>query len=379
MKLNRRIGILIVTSAIVLSLTGCDSAQSEGPQQQPPQQVDVVKMTTQDVIFKRTLPARSVASREAEVRPQVSGIIVKRHFEEGALVEEGQPLYQIDDAIYQANYHSAQAELSRTESNLKKAAAELKRYKSLIKGNAVSQQDLDQAEADYQSYEAELGMRKAELHKAKVDIQYTKVLAPISGRISKSNVTEGALVTAQQANALATIIQLDPIYFDLPMAHSELRKLQQRLANGELTRIDATAELIFSDGETYPHKGELKFNEVQTNPSTDAVALRVQFNNPEYALLPGMYAKVKLNQAKRADSILVPQKAVQFDHSGSAYVFVLGAEQKVEQRNIKIDRAFDKSWLVTDGLDEGDQVIVTGLQKIAPGMKVQPAQSDKAA
>ena len=369
---------LLVWVTIVF-LIACGPAQSVNQMARPAPQVDVVTLVEEDLLFQQTLPARSVASREAEVRPQVSGIIIKRNFEEGSLVEAGQTLYQIDDAIYQANLLAAKAALAITQSNFHEAKAELKRYKVLIKENAVSQQALEKIEAQHNAYQAELRQRESVVHKEKVFINYTKILAPISGRISKSYITEGALVTAQQSQALATITQLDPIYFDLAQTNTQLRTLQQRLASGELNKVEENAELIFGDGQIYPHKGLLKFNEVQTSVSTDTVTMRVEFSNPDMLLLPGMYTRVKLVQAQRKNSILVPQKAVQFDHQGKAFVFVLDAEQHVAQRTIEIDRDFHGNWLVTEGLNKGEQVVTTGLQKIAPGILVSPVSSLAAA
>ena len=363
---------LFITLGVTLLMTGCGEGQAQDQAERPAQQVDVVEVSAQDVLFTKTLPARAVASREAQVRPQVSGVIVKRHFEEGSVVDAGDTLYQIDDAIYQANYQSALADLNRTQASVKNAEAQLKRYKSLIKTNAVSEQSLEQIEADSSAFEAEMGIRKAAVHKAKVDLEYTKVLAPISGRIGKSNVTEGALVAAQQSNAMATITQLDPIYFDMPISNTQLRDIQSRIASGELVKVEQSATLFFENGQQYAHQGQLKFSEVQANASTDSVTLRTEFPNPKFALLPGMFARVELTQAKRENAVLVPQKAVQFNHDGSAFVFVVGPDDKVAQRLIKLDRAIGQNWLILSGLNEKEHVVVSGLQKIAPQMSVVP-------
>lgn len=370
-----KFSVLAIAAGISLLLSGCDKSPDAAPMARPMQQVDVLELTTATLTFKQMLPARAVASRVAQVRPQVSGILLKRHFEEGAMVKAGQPLYQIDDAIYQASLLSAKAKILQTETNLKNAKSELKRYRSLIKDNAVSQQILDQAHASYFSTEAQLAMDQAALNKVEVDLSYTQVLAPISGRISKSNYTQGALVTAMQAAPLATITQLDPIYFDLVQANSQLRNVIQRKASGELTQVAETAQLKLGESEIYPYQGRLKFNEVQANPSTDTVTLRVEFDNPQYTLLPGMYAQVELIQATRANSILVPQKAVQFTREGQASVFVLAKNNIVEYRVISIDRAFGGDWLVTEGLVSGERVIISGLQKIGPGMTVAPTSA----
>ena len=363
---------LLIVLTMAMLMTACDNSQAQSPAERPPQQVDVVEVSAKDVMLTQTLPARAVASREALVRPQVSGVIIKRHFEEGSVVNAGDTLYQIDDAIYQANYQSALADLKRTQASVKNSEAQLKRYKSLIKTNAVSEQSLEQIEAENSVFEAEIGIRKAAVHKAKVDLEYTKVLAPISGRIGKSNVTEGALVAAQQVSAMATITQLDPIYFDMPIANTQLREIQSRIARGELVEVEQSAALFLENSQQYAHQGQLKFNEVQANVSTDSVTLRTEFPNPEHALLPGMFARVELTQAKRENAVLVPQKAVQFNHDGGAFVFVVEPDNKVAQRLIKLDRAIGPDWLILSGLKTKEHVVVSGLQKIAPQMRVAP-------
>ncbi|MDP2559699.1 efflux RND transporter periplasmic adaptor subunit [Psychrobium sp. 1_MG-2023] len=377
MKLN--LLTLALASSLVALLVGCDSTTPQAGFQMPPQQVDTVTLESKTVLFEQQLPARAVAASVAEVRPQVSGIILKRLFDEGSTVQAGDALYQIDDAIYQANLASAKAELLRSKANLQSKSAELKRYQQLLKDNAASQQAFDQVQADYLAEEAELAVRKAAVHRAEVDISFTKVLAPISGIISKSNMTEGALVTAAQSQVLTTITQLDPIYFDLVQANNQLRNIRTRLASGELQQVEQVARLDFSNGQSYGQTGQLQFNEVQTNPSTDTVTLRVQFSNPEQHLLPGMYGQVNLVQAQRDNSILVPQKAVTFDRGGKANVFVLAKENKVEARRITVGRSFGQNWLVLSGLNSGEKVITTGLQKIGPGMVVVPVSDTKQA
>jgi len=364
---------LLAFISLSVLLSGCEqSASTDVPRARPTPQVDVVTLSAATVMFKQTLPARAVASRVAIVRPQVSGIVLQRLFKEGAVVKAGQPLYQIDDAIYQASLLSAKAQIVRTKTNLSNAKTELVRYQKLITKKVVSQQKLDQAHASYSSYKAQLAMDKAALNRVEVDLSYTKVLAPISGRISKSNITEGALVTALQSQAMATITQLDPINFDLVQGNAELRHIMQRKASGELKETTQTAVLNFNGGEVYGHQGLLKFNEVQANPSTDTVVLRVEFANPQYMLLPGMYAEVELTQATRENSILVPQKAVQFNRAGQATVFILGDDNVVSLRTIVIGRNFGHNWLVLDGLTSGEAVVVSGVQKIGPGSTVVP-------
>lgn len=373
MKLN--ISTLLLTTGLAISLAACQpsNAEKQAPVAKPAQKVDVVTLTEQEVALTEVLPARAVAAKVAEVRPQVTGIILKRNFVEGSHVVAGQTLYQIDDAIYQANLASSEAQLAQTQANLTTAAAELKRYQALIKDNAISQQILDQAQAQYQAYKAAEAMGKAAVHKAEVDLSYTKVLAPIAGQISKSNITEGAFVSAGQANSLVTITQLDPVYFDMKQASAEIRALQHRITSGELIALNADAELDLAGEVVF---GKLLFNEVQVDPATDTVTLRAQFNNSAKQLMPGMFARIKVTQAKRPNSILVPQKAVQFNRQGEAKVFVLGAENKVEARTITLGRSIGNHWLVLSGLQSGAQVIITGLQKIGPGALVSPIQAN---
>jgi len=362
----------------LFGLASCGSDDSQPSFQMPPPQVDIAVMKDQTVSFSRKLPARAVASAVAKVRPQVTGIVLKRLFVEGARVEAGQPLYQIDDTIYQANLASANAELLRSQANLQSAKAELTRYQRLLKDNATSEQKFDQVSANYLAIKAEIAVREAAIGKAQADIRYTHVLAPISGRISKSSITEGALVTAAQSQELATITQLDPIYFDLVQANAQLRDVRTRLASGELAETEQVAKLYFNANDVYSSLGQLKFNEVQTNPSTDTVTLRAQFNNVNNILLPGMYAQVELTQALRHHSILVPQKAVSFNSQGQASVFLLDSENKVEVKIIKIGRSFSHDWLALEGLVAGDRVITEGLQKVRPGAVAVIASTEKA-
>jgi len=365
---------LILVSSLTVILSGCNDETVASEFQMPPQSVDYVTMKSQDVTFNQHLPARAVASAIADVRPQVTGIIQSRLFEEGSVVKAGQALYQIDDTIYQANLTSAKAELVRSQANLRSSKAELVRYKKLLKDKAASQQQYDQINADYLAIVAEIDVRKAAIHKAQVDIQYTRVEAPISGVISKSNITIGALVTAAQTQIMATITQLDPIYFDMVQSNKELRNIRRRIASGELTSTNNSAQLSFGKNDNYSHLGELKFNEVRTNMSTDTVTLRAQFANPEQYLLPGMFAQINLAQAVREASILVPQSAVSFDKKGHANVFVLLKDNKVAIKQISIGRSFGQNWLALTGLESGDKVITTGLQKIGPGMTVVPVE-----
>lgn len=372
MKLNFTAPLALC--AVVLLLTGCGSAESMPEFQMPPPQVDVVVLEPQTVNITHILPARAVASAVAKVRPQINGIVQKRLFVEGAFVEAGQPLYQIDDTIYQANLASAKAQLLRAQANLQSAKSEMTRYKKLLQDRATSEQKFEAVEANYLAVNAEIAVHQAAIGKAQADISYTRVLAPIAGQISKSFVTEGALVTAAQGQELAIITQLDPIYFDLVQASKQLRDTKARIASGEFSETEQQAALYFSRQERYKTPGRLKFHEVVTNPSTDTVTLRVEFDNQDKTLMPGMYGQVELTQALRQQSILVPQKAVSFNSKGQASVYVLTSGNKVITKMIKIGRAFGQEWLVLDGLSAGDSVVISGLQKIRPGATVEVSQ-----
>ena len=339
--------------------------------EQPPLPVDVVTLETQAVNLQSSLPARTIAYRMAEVRPQVNGIIEKRLFEEGSDVEAGQQLYQIEPALYEAAVASAKAGLARAEAALQTAKAKQARYKSLLDDNAISRQEYDDALASYEQAQAEIQVQKAAIKTAQTNLDYTKVNAPISGRISKSNVTEGALVTAQQANVLATIHQLDPIYVDISQPSKELLRLRKRIIDREINAEKAPAvTLTLEDGSTYPLPGKLQFAEVNVDPNTGDVVLRAIMPNPEKLLLPGMYVRAEVQEGTINNAILVPQSGVAFDRSGNATAMVVGKDNTAELRQLIIDRAIGSNWLVSSGLQAGDQVIVSNLQKLAPGAPV---------
>lgn len=368
MQLKPTLSIWIsALSLSTLLLTGCGKG-NEQQQEQPPQKVEVVTIKAQPYTLTRDLPGRTTAYRVAEVRPQVEGIILKRLFKEGGEVKEGEQLYQIDPAIYQADVKSAQA-------NLASAQALEKRYKSLISSKAVSQQQYDDARAA-------LLQAQASLQTAQVRLRYTKVLAPISGRISRSLVTEGALVTTGQANPLTTINQLDPIYVDITQPSKDILLLREELANGQLEKVGENAAktvLILEDGTTYEHEGELEFSEVSVNESTGSVTLRAIFKNPDNKLLPGMFVHARLKEGVRQQAILVPQLGVTRNVKGEAVAMVVNKENKVEQRILDVSRVANyNQWLVNKGLEENDRIIVKGLQKIQQGAKVDPIEQGQA-
>ncbi len=377
MQFITRTALFAITGTLAagLLLAGCDKSKSAGqkPPAGPPE-VGVITIQPQSVAVTTELPGRTSASLVAEVRPQVSGIIQKRVFTEGSDVKAGQILYQIDPATYQAAYASAKAAEARAEANLIPARLKEERYKELVKIKAVSQQDYDNAYAALKQAEADVASAKAAVETARINLAYTKVTAPISGRIGKSAVTDGALVTANQAAPLSTIQQLGSMYVDINQSSAELLRLQQNLASGQLQRggsARARVKLILENGAAYPLDGTLKFSDVTVDPSTGSVTLRCLFPNPKQILLPGMFVRAVVQEGVKDQAILVPQRGVTRNPAGNPMVMVVGAEEKVEPRVIKADRTVGDSWLVTDGLKPGDRVILEGIQRARPGTQVK--------
>lgn len=360
---------LLTLLAAVAVLSGCQDEQAAAPAaaQQAPQ-VGIVTLEAESFALTTELPGRAQAYRVAEVRPQVDGIIQKRLFTEGSEVKAGEQLYQIDDAIYQATYKSAQASLAST-----KSLAD--RYALLVKEQAVSKQAFEEARAA--SLQAE-----AELERARINVRYTKVLAPISGRIGRSAVTEGALISSGQAQALAVIQQLDPIYVDVTQPARELLSLRRDLAEGRLEKAGenaAKATLVLEDGTPYPHEGKLEFSEVSVDAGTGSVVLRAVFPNPDKMLMPGMFVHAQLVAGVKSEAILAPQQGVTRTPTGEATAMVVGADNKVEIRKLKAARAVGNRWLVTEGLEAGDRLITEGLQFIRPGVEVNPVPATNVA
>lgn len=365
-----------------LPLAGCnddDNGQAKAAAAPAPVAVGVVTLKTERVAVSTELPGRTSAYRIADVRPQVSGIILKRLFTEGGSVQAGEQLYQIDPASYQAAYDSAVASLAKAKATLTTAKLKADRYKPLVAVNAVSRQDYDDAVATAAEAEADVASAKASVETARINLTYTRVQAPISGRIGRSSVTEGALVTASQATALATVQQLDPIYVDVTQSSADLIRLKREMAGGQLQGVNdegAPVRLYLEDGSEYPLAGTLQFSEVSVSTTTGSVTLRAVFPNPQKLLLPGMFVHARIDEGVNDQAILVPQEGVSRNLRGEPTVLVVGADNKVEQRTIKTDRSIGNSWLVTDGLKAGDRVIVEGLQKVRPGATVQVAAAD---
>lgn len=365
---------VLILSAI-LFLSACQqsdngaAATSDPATQKTP--VNVVTLTQQNVTLSRSLPARTVAYRKAEVRPQVNGIIEARLYEEGAQVEAGQTLYQIEPALYEATVANADAELTRARAALKTAKAREQRYKGLMEDKAISRQEYDDALATFEQAQAEIKVQQAAVSSAKTNLGYTRVNAPISGRIGKSNVTEGALVTAQQTGVMTTIHQLDPIFVDIAQPSKELLQLRRQMISKSVAQEAApTVELTLEDGSKYPLTGELQFAEVSVDPSTGDIVLRAIMPNPDQLLLPGMFVRAEINEGELENAILVPQRGISFDREGHATAMVVNSDNQVEARQLELQRAIGNAWLVETGLQEGDQVITAGLQKIAPGAMV---------
>jgi membrane fusion protein (multidrug efflux system) len=339
-----------------------------------PPEVGVVVVHTQHVVLTSELAGRTSAHLIAEVRPQVSGIIQKRLFTEGSDVKAGEVLYQIDPATYQAAYNSAKASLARAEANVVPAKLKAERYKELVKINAVSKQDYDDISAALKLAEADIDAAKAAVETARINLAYTKVTAPISGRIGRSTVTDGALVTSGQPAALSTIQQLSSMYVDVTQSSADLLRLKQNLASGLLKSNGAArakVKLLLEDGSVYPLSGILKFSEVTVDQSTGSITLRAVFPNPTNVLLPGMFVRAIVEEGLNEHAILVPQRGITRNPAGEATVMVVGNEEKVEQKIIKVARTVGDNWLVSEGLKPGDRVIVEGLQKARPGTQVK--------
>ncbi len=368
--------ILKIASVISVALwmTGCgqEEAQTQAQTAAPRSiEVGVVDVVAKPQNILVELPGRSKAFLEAEVRPQVSGIITERGFVEGTEVTKGQSLYQIDPSTYKAALESAEADLARANASLTSSKSKALRYKELLKTNAISQQDYDDADAAYKAAFASVAVAKAALHTAKINLEYTQVQSPIAGRVGKSYVTPGALVTANQSQILAKVQQLDPINVDIAQSSAQLLRLKAKLKQGALQAADnADVTLILEDGSEYSHTGSLRFSEVSVDENTGSVTLRAEFPNPDGVLLPGMYVRAVLNAGSDPEAILVPQKAITRNTKGQAVAMVIGADSKVESRVVQTAEVIDHQWRVTDGLTVGDKLIVEGLQKIRPGAPV---------
>ena len=378
--MNKNRGLAPLAAVLMLSgsfvLTGCDDNKSQQAAQQQPPEVGVVTLKNEPLKITTELPGRTSAFRVAEVRPQVSGIILKRNFEEGTDIKAGVSLYQIDPATYQAAYDSAKGDLAQAQANAHVAQLTINRYKPLLGTKYISQQDYDTAAATAAQTAAAVQAAQANVETARINLAYTKVTSPISGRIGKSSVTEGALVSSGQTTALATVQQLDPMYVDVTQSSDDFLRLRAELESGQLKQNDGKANvtLLMQNGNAYTQTGTLEFSDVTVDETTGSITLRAIFPNPDHRLLPGMFVRARLDEGTNPTALLVPQQGVTRTPTGQATAMVVGADNKVEVRNITANQAFGDKWLVTDGLKEGDRVITVGLQRAKPGAQVTPQE-----
>jgi membrane fusion protein (multidrug efflux system) len=383
-RVSRSVPIYVLACAAVLS--ACSPHGGDGSQQQAPE-VAVVTIQPQEAVLTAELPGRTLPYKVADVRPQVNGILEKRLFVEGSLVKAGEPLYQIDDTLYQAAYGSAKAQLANAKAALVTAKLKADRYVSLREQKSISQQDYDDAHAALLQALANVEQQQANLDTARIKLGYTRITAPITGRIGRSYLTQGALVEANQDQALATIQTLDPIYVDMNQSAGELLALRRAVMHGQETAAPTTADvtLTLDDDTQYPLQGTLQFHEVSVDPTTGTVTLRAQFPNPDGVLLPGMFVRARIVEGVERNALLVPQRGVSRDPLGNATTLIVDADGIVQSRTLTVVQMVGTNWLVRDGINPGDRVIVEGLQYARPGQKanavafVSPGESASAA
>lgn len=361
--------LLALLAGLVFFSGGCKKENAGQAMSVNVPEVSVITVETQKVVLTTELPGRAAPFRIAQIRPQVSGLILKRLFIEGATVSAGQVLYQIDPAPFQAAFDTARAAFGRAEANLAATRLRAERYKELLADKAVSQQNYDDAMAALTQVEADIAYWKASMKSARINLEYTRITAPISGRIGRSTVTDGAIVNAYQPMALATIQQLDPIYVDVTQSTTDQLRLTDSGLSYEGSEQNRVA-LMLEDGSVYPHEGTLQFSDVTVDPTTGSVILRVVFPNPEDVLLPGMFVRAEITEGVDEKAILIPQQGVSRDPKGNPFALVVDAESKAAFRPLVLDRAIDDKWLVSSGLAPGDRLIVEGLIMLRPGTKV---------
>ena len=364
LKVVRNLGICGVTLVCAAALTGCKE-QSVSAVQIP--RVTTVSLAPETVILSSNLPGRTNPYRIAEIRPQVSGVILKRLFTEGGDVKEGESLYQIDPAPFEAALNSAKDCLERAEASLPASQLRMERYKEALKLNAVSQQEYDDAEASVNQILADISYYKAQVVNAQINVDYSKVISPISGRIGVSSVTEGAVVSAYPAEPLATVQQLDPIYVDVPQAATEVLQLQSKLKEGKIHLDSDTINkvtLMLDDGSEYEHEGTFQFRDVTVDPSTSTMTLRMIFPNPDGKLLPGMFVRAIVEEGTDKSALLLPQETVVRDRKGNAYVWTVASEGTVKRVFVDLDRAIGNKWLVKSGLKGDEHIVFKGIQSI---------------
>lgn len=371
-----RSAIIALGCAAAAMLSACGDAQSQTEAQGAAPEVSVVTLKKQPVTLTRELPGRARAFLVAEVRPQVGGIVKRRLFTEGGFVKAGQPLYELDDASYRAQYESAQASLRRAQATLHAAQLAARRSRELIRISAISAQDNETVIAAEAQARADVGVAQAAVDSTRVDLARAHIVAPISGRIGKSNVTEGALVTANQAEALALIQQLDPMYVEVNQPSNNWLTLKQAIDAGRVQSDEkgAPVKVLLENGTTYAHEGKLQFADVTVDPATGNVLLRAIVPNPDALLLPGMYVRALVTEGVSREAVLAPQQGITRDPKGNASALVVGKDGKVGERGVQVSRTVGDQWLVEGGLAAGDRVIVEGVQKVAPGTAVQAVE-----
>lgn len=366
--------------AVAGALAACSRQEAApAPAAKAAPEVGVVTLKKQSQQLDATLPGRTRASLTAEVRPQVSGIVQKRLFTEGAMVRQGQQLYQIDPAALQATESSAQAALAKAEAIARTQEATARRNAELVKIDAISQQAFEESQAAAAQSRSDVAVARANLETARINLKYSRIEAPISGRISLSAVTPGALVTANQADALTSIVQLDPMYVDFTQSSSELLQLRRDLQEGRFQKVEGdkvAVRILLDDGSAYAHQGKLQFAGVIVNATTGTVTLRATVPNPDGVLMPGMYVQALLPTGLAPDALLVPQQSVTRDLTGKASVLVAKDDDVLEKRAVQIDRAVGNQWLLQSGLAAGERVVIDGFQRIKPGDKVRPVEVD---
>jgi len=375
--MQKGIFVGMLACASTLALGGCSQPQQPAS---PPPAVGIVKVTLEAAPLVTELPGRIAAVETAEVRPQINGVIRRRLFTEGALVRAGQLLYEIEDAPYRAALGQAQGALARSQASIRATGLQAQRYKELVGINAVSRQEADNAAAAAQQARADVAAQRAAVQAAQVNQDFTRIRAPISGRIGRSLFTPGALVQAGQADALATIQRTDIVYVDVTQSAAQIIDFKQAMQAGGVSAAEgARVQLLLPNGSAYPIEGRLQFSEVTVDPSSGAVTLRATFANPDGLLLPGMYVRAKLVEGQRTQAILAPQQGITRDARGRATAMVVGAGNKVEVRQVETDRPVGDKWIVTKGLKAGDRLIVEGLVNLRPGTVVKPGAPQQVA
>ena len=373
MSYPRALTRAVLCMLLSLTLLACEEGGKGAPGSSGPREVVIIKLEPRREVYTTALAGRIASDQVAEVTPQVGGILQQRLFTEGADVKAGQALYQIDPATYEAALDSAQAALMKAEANVTPARLKAERFRELLAIKAVSKQEYDDAQAAFKQAEADVAVNRAAVKTARINLEYTKVRSPISGRIGKSAFTPGALVTANQAQALTSVRQLDPVYVDITQSSQDLLRLRAQFTNGELRSAaeEAPVRLKLENGAMYPHEGRLQFTDVSVDESTGMVSLRALFPNPEHILLPGMYVRAVIAEGVDENALLVPQRALRRDPKGQASVLLVDGGGKVDVRLVDVGRTVGDSWQVLSGLKPGDRVIVEGGQNVRPGMSVK--------